>query len=761
MTQTQHSNERTLSLLNALLEAQTESQVHVLLEKAGMLEEAFWLPYGGVPNNSGTFLSQQADARGALVEKIVNSIDAVLMRHAYERGDIQSGDLPSSMFAATERYFGVHDGKLHNLPRSQRSQLASQSVQVLFSGERANPTITIVDRGEGQAPQRFPDTFLSLSADNKRTIPFVQGKFNMGSAGAVPFCGREHHYQLILSRRHSAAPGADGQWGFTVVRRRPPDETEKTSVFQYLAPDGHVLSLHAGELPLWTRGATQEWIGSGSLIRLYEYDIPDRGSARLDFSHMLNRRLYRLPVPLQVIERRYPGREGPATVSGMEALLVDPEADMVEEGWPQGGEIAIRDIGKVRLTLVPFEPTAAKRWLRASESVIFTINGQAHAFESRQFLSSAAQGRPNLPWLASTLLVEVDCSDFHPRVVEQLFMSSRDRMRDNAQRKALLEAVGEYLRSHGGLRAFNDRRRQEAVRREGNSDPHTEELFGRLSSEITKFLHGSSNHRGGKNGRHRDFTGQRFPTYLRWTNRGDGESIEKHCPANGGCTIDLSTDAENSFLTRPDAPGICIVDPEDWFVSDALTDGELKVRLKAPEGAVVGAKIPLAVRLLSDDALVSELVAEGHLVVDSPSSKSGGGGGGTREPRKRKAGTNTPKITHVYQGDDIWKALGFTEHTVAKVENGAKQTTAYVNMDNSSLNRYRRGQPRRAEEINRVYSLAAAAMSVATDTALKDDKVEIEPEAAEQVLGFVGRVLAPTLDFVNQHAFAEPEDVPL
>jgi len=758
MGQYERSGEWATPLLSALLQAQTESEVHAQLDEAGLLDDESWRPYGGVPNNSGTFLSQQADARGALIEKVVNSIDAVLMRHAHESADIETGDLPESMFAATERYLGVLNGKLHNISRGERSKLAAQSLQVVFSGGRSRPTITVLDQGEGQSPSRFPETFLSLSADNKRKIPFVQGKFNMGSAGAVPFCGKEHHYQLILSRRHRSAPGADSRWGFTVVRRRPPNESEKTSVFQFLAPDGEIPSFEAESLPLWARGSSDAPIESGTLVRLYEYDIPDRGSARLDFSHMLNRRLYRLPVPVQVVERRYPGREGPTTVAGMEALLVDSRAGMVEKGWPQGGEIAVPDVGRIRVTLVPFEPTAAGRWLRASESVIFTINGQAHAFESRQFLSSVAQARPNLAWLASTLLVEVDCSDFHPRVVEQLFMGSRDRMRDNEQRKALLAALGDYLRTHGGLRALNDQRRQEAEKREGDDDPQTEELFGRLSSEITKYLHGRSVRQGRGGSEQATFEGKRFPTYLRWANRGDGENIEKHCPTNGGCTLELNTDAENGFLTRPDAPGICIVDPEDWFVSDTLTDGELKVRLRAPEGITPGESVSLAVRLLSDDALVSELVAEGTLLADPPvKARSGGNGHG----RRQKGGGNSPRIVPVYRQDQVWSAFSFTDQTVVKIDNSVEHTTAYVNMDNASLNRYRRSQRRRAEEVNRIYSLAAAAIGVAGDAALREDNFELDAEAVDQVLGFVGRVLAPTLDFINQNAFAVPEEVPL
>ena len=744
------------TLLERLLEAESEADVHSVLGDAKLLDDGLWHPYGNQTNNAGTFLSQQADARGAIVEKIVNSIDAVLMRHAHEHGDIQSGDLPESMFKAAERYFGIRDGKLHNITAGERGRLAAQSVQVVFTGSRSRPTITIIDQGEGQSPDRFPDTFLSLSADNKRTIPFVQGKFNMGSAGAVPFCGTEHHYQLILSRRSPAASGADGQWGFTVVRRRRPDTNEKTSIFQYLAPDGAVPSFEAEALPLWVRGSGADELAYGSLVRLYEYAIPDSGTARLDFSHMLHRRLYRLAVPVSVIERRYPGREGRATVAGLEARLVDKEAGMIEEGWPQGGERKVDGVGTIRMTITPFESEPAGRWLRASESVIFTINGQAHAFEPRQFLRRGGATGPNLAWLANTLLVEVDCSLFEPRVVEQLFMGSRDRMRDNEQRQALLAAVSEYLREHRGLRALNERRRQEAMRQQDREDPRDAELFGRLSSEITKFLRGTRGVVGG-NGAEPDgaFDGKRFPTYLRWEHRGDGEEIEKHCPQNGVCVVNLVTDAENGFLTRPDDYGECHVEPDGWFVSHTLSDGDLRIRLRAPENAVAGDRVPLVVRLICEESLVQELVAEGYLIVDPAENRPNPGPKPNPNPHPRR-GAVAPNPVRVYRGQPTWERLGFDESTVAKINTSADTTFAYVNMDNASLHRYRRGQPRRAEEINSLYLLAAAAIALAADTAVNAG--DVEEDAADKVLGIVGRVLAPTLDFVNQNSFAPPED---
>ena len=54
------------SLLEELLRADTEQQVHDCLKGKGLLAESNWLPYGGVANNAGQFLNQAADAREPL-----------------------------------------------------------------------------------------------------------------------------------------------------------------------------------------------------------------------------------------------------------------------------------------------------------------------------------------------------------------------------------------------------------------------------------------------------------------------------------------------------------------------------------------------------------------------------------------------------------------------------------------------------------------------------------------------------------------------
>lgn len=145
-------------------------------------DPANWRPYGDNKNNCGTFENQQAKPEAALVEKLTNSIDAILTKECLIRGidpKSKSPEVPQTMTEAIERYFNVIKGKWENAVESRRREIASR-LQVILTGDKQTPNIAIYDDGEGQTPSAFPNTFLSLHRGNKIDIPFVQGKFNMG-----------------------------------------------------------------------------------------------------------------------------------------------------------------------------------------------------------------------------------------------------------------------------------------------------------------------------------------------------------------------------------------------------------------------------------------------------------------------------------------------------------------------------------------------------------------------------------------------------
>lgn len=739
-------------LLEALLEAETEADVHEYLAQAGMLDDSHWQPYGGVQNNSGTFFNQQASPRGALVEKIVNSIDAVLMAKAFEHADLPNGSPPDSMFKAADRYFDIRDGRLSEVPAGERRSIARETVQVVLSGNRSpgRPTITIADQGEGQNPESFPDTFLSLSATNKMRIPFVQGKFNMGSAGAVPFCGVQQNYQLILSRRHPAIPDSNGRWGFTVVRRRPPRPDERASQFEYLAPGGAVPSIGGDTVPLWKNGdgSTLD-VEHGSLVRLYEYDIHERTAANFDFSRMLNRRLYRLPLPIQVIETRgFRRANNEEVVPGLATRLDEDTSSDVEHGFPVSDRIRVDGVGWVRVSLIPFrEDVNISHWVTASESVIFTVNGQAHAFEARDFLRRDTRSGANYRYLAQSLLVEVDCSELGS--IEQLFMGSRDRMRDGEQRTALLRALAGYLRRHKGLRELNHKRREAAIQRSVKSNVKTSEMFEKMiaaSPTIAALLSGGAIPAvvpPVPPPPDVPYEGQRFPTFLKWAK--GGPVREKHCHLGSYCLLELETDASNDFLSRSIEPGILDVAPSGWSVSEKLWDGSLQIRLEPPAGVESGDEIPLKVTLMCDapPEVPDVLEVEGRLVVDPPVKSPP-----PPPPPPPRPKVAPPEILEVRR--DAWSAHDFDEYSIARVDKANGKTIVFVNMDSQGLVGYVRSERQRRSELEEMYKLAVAPTAISLERAVEDE--EITSAQADKALAAVGAVLLPAVDFAAKVA---------
>ncbi|GLR89451.1 hypothetical protein [Bradyrhizobium iriomotense] len=68
-------------LLDELLAAETEEAALEILTKKGLLnDEKRWRFLGDMPNNQSIVHNQQTTAAAALVEKVTNAIDAILMR---------------------------------------------------------------------------------------------------------------------------------------------------------------------------------------------------------------------------------------------------------------------------------------------------------------------------------------------------------------------------------------------------------------------------------------------------------------------------------------------------------------------------------------------------------------------------------------------------------------------------------------------------------------------------------------------------------
>lgn len=242
-----------------IFKANNENELNEILQKNALLNDGTnWFPYGGRDQNDrgnfGTFENQQSNPVPALIEKITNSIDSLLLKKC-RLSDInpKSSDAPQDMATAVERFFGIKNGDFSEIPQSGRRSIA-EDIQIIAEGDKQVPNLLVYDNGEGQHPDDFPNTFLSISRCNKTDIPFVQGKYNMGSTGAVIFCG-DHRYQLIGSKLCNELNSREtNEFGFTLVRKHPLTEEEekhvKSSWYEYFIVNGKIPRFHIKHIEL-------------------------------------------------------------------------------------------------------------------------------------------------------------------------------------------------------------------------------------------------------------------------------------------------------------------------------------------------------------------------------------------------------------------------------------------------------------------------------------------------------------------------------
>ena len=133
-----------------LYNASTEAEVEDLIQRnQSIFNDNNWAPMGGNESNYGIIENQQSNPIAALVEKVTNSIDAILTKKCLESGVQPDGpNAPKSMGEAINRFFP--DNKNWDLPTFRKKQ--SEEVQILADGPTKNSSVIIYDNGEGQHP---------------------------------------------------------------------------------------------------------------------------------------------------------------------------------------------------------------------------------------------------------------------------------------------------------------------------------------------------------------------------------------------------------------------------------------------------------------------------------------------------------------------------------------------------------------------------------------------------------------------------------
>jgi hypothetical protein len=687
-----------------LMKADSEDEVISILDNANYWSDhGAWRYYGDRENNFSTIGNQQSRPDAALVEKLVNSIDARLLNECLLRGvDPESTKAPKSIREAVAIYFeGVkkhgndYVGRISGWGDSKRTDVARNITLAAtgFMPSSGKPSFAIADNGEGQTPDKMPTTFLSLDKSNKLRIPFVQGKFNMGGTGVLGFCSR-HNLQMILSRRNPALinktnnNSSDQKWGFTIIRRNDPEEGRRNSVYNYLAPlfakarpgQGDVLRFYSEEIPIFPEGRNpyerlSKW---GSFIKLYEYDITGYKSHILRKDGILGRLELLMPeaaLPIRLFECRsgYRGHPGSfeTTLTGLGIRLEDGKAENIEQGFPVSCPLAVRG-EQITAKIFVFKKGRAETY-RKSEGIIFILNGQTHAHLTTDFFR-----RKNvaLSYLADSLLVLLDCSSFGGRAIEDLFINSRDRLRKGELHDSIIDSLEKLLKENEGLRRLKEERRREEIEsRLEDSKPLEEVLEALLKnspvlSEL--FLLGKRITSPFKTADVQNadgpFEGKKFPSYFRFKGKEYGHILKRQSPINRNCRIAFETDAENDYFGRS-------VDKGSFSLFLLSNEGQQAVQgyfLNLQNGiATLNIELPLNCHI-GDNFVFNALISDinrlepfiNHFEITVlPEATTGGGKSSPGKPpsdkkgddRKSPSGIQLPRITEVYEHSDNGK----------------------------------------------------------------------------------------------------------
>jgi hypothetical protein len=353
---------------------------------------------------------------------------------------------------AVELFYSIKSGDFSELADKERRRLAN-NILIIAEGDKKRPNIIIADRGEGQHPDDFEKTFLSLHRGNKGKIPFVQGKYNMGGSGVLPNCG-DYNYQLILSRKtpELLAKGQKDLWGFTLVRLHIATSAEyKNSWYEYCVDDsGEILSFPGEALLILPDNKS---LDSGAYIVLFNYYLPDPSVVNLGLWRDFNRILHYPALPIILYEaRKFNKMHGPSRIlTGNKMRILKDNNKSIEDKCPAVISIVaeLGKFGKRTIEVTVFkEGTGDREFSTPNDAIFFTINGQTHATIGQSFLKTKA----NLYYLAKTMLVHIDCTDVNTNIREKTFMPSRDRMRDNDTTKQIEGILAEELSRHEGFR---------------------------------------------------------------------------------------------------------------------------------------------------------------------------------------------------------------------------------------------------------------------------------------------------------------------
>lgn len=615
-----------------LLRAETEDEVSAIIASdSRMSDPKNWHPLDNRVSNFNVVTNQASTGSKALTELCTNMVDAYLLKQAYLKNvPLHGPEAPQSVLEGVRRLAkitGMQRGRLFEVDDDRHlREFAEKNLVIGVNGgtRRSKPVcFTFVDTGEGQHGDSFKDTFLSLSSGHKSSIPFVQGKFNMGSSGVLSYCG-EQWYKLIVSRRYTE----DGPWAWTLIRRRP---TTGAPIAEYFAPRKRIQVFKVARLyPLFLGSRkTDEFVAitSGSVVKLFNYFLEETPSFR-NIRESLDRNLTSAVLPFRLMDYRFkpsPGRgrrraQGvdERTFCGLEHHLMKRgnASDDAEESddYEPGQEVHIQiidhpDLGRISISAIVLEDKPPD-WLRRNQDpfrVFHAVNGQVQFKQTRGYLASTCK----LPGLMDKVVLIVDSSDLTEKAHNDVWKGDRENIRTNATGQTYKHEVTDSIRQSAYLKELQERLARKDVDETVAETTRNilQELVDQNPSVAQLLPEGLMVSVKAGPREPEPYVGKYDPTKLELIGRNLREhGIDVSIPRPR--RIVFETDVVNDFLSRASNRGradfneleATLAKPNSRFAFRSnLRDGKLTVTIRAREGFVdVGDRYECEAQLSSD-----------------------------------------------------------------------------------------------------------------------------------------------------------------
>lgn len=470
-------------IFEQLLKANTAREVTDILEELTDNHDLSWESVGGRGNNQST-INMGTDPAAGLIERITNSIDAVLDLEWYNQGCPKDIDNPR---LAAEKWFKLSEGKLRNVKDASAKniqELAKLISVTLKDSEREDfPTVEIRDYGTGIKGDDFSRTILSLNDDNKINKLHQMGAYGQGGSTALSF----NTFTIIISRPQKILKKGNAV-AFTIVRFNDGGLGQrKLGWYEYcVGTDKKPISL---ELP-------EDKFKAGTLVRHIGMDI-GKFKAKItgptsSLWYLAHHYMFDAVLPFTITGERQAdltkGKKENRSVLGNNRRLTLGGGDEKElTQYKRDATFTFKD-GKVTLYYWVLTIEGEKPWDRiknytqASQPIVITFNGQKQGSLNNSIIKSDLK----LPFLEKYLVVQIECDHLDNESKRQLFSSTRESTRDTSIKKELEKMVIDALDADDELKRLDKERRDRYLQKDETDA--MDKLKKRLASRINHYL---------------------------------------------------------------------------------------------------------------------------------------------------------------------------------------------------------------------------------------------------------------------------------